>query len=162
MHIWSSVGAVAVYSRARVALIVVAMGVVLVGAGVLVGAALGNDSGGGSPDVPASRPPAPGASASTNASASTDTPAADPAAAKAAVNTAKKHAYARGYRAGLHKRRPARVTGLPADLAAGGVYVIRVKKAGTGRRIAQHVRVRTGATYYLCSGGTRLCIRTGG
>src|SRR3954471_24142558 len=100
MHVWSSVGAVAVYSRARVALILVAVGVVLVGAGVLVGAALGDDSGGGSPDVHTSRPPVPSASATTNASATTDEPAPDPGVSKADAKAAAKHAYARGYNAG--------------------------------------------------------------
>ena len=157
MHVWSSVGAVAVYSRARVALIVVAVSVVLLGAGVLVGAALGDNSGGGSPDVPASRSPEPSAAA-TNAAQTTPAADAAPAPAKTASKAAVKHAYARGYKAGLRKR-PAVVTGLPGDLVAGGVYMIRVKP---GRKIGPHVRVRAGATYYLCGGGARLCVRSGG
>jgi hypothetical protein len=160
MHVWSSIGAVAVYSRARVALIVVAVSVVLLGAGVLVGAALGDDSGGGSPDVPASRSPVPSASATTNAAQTQTTPAPDaaPAPARSASKAAVKQAYKRGYRAGLHRRRLG-AAGLPADLTAGNVYMVRVKP---GRKIGPHVRVRAGATYYLCGGGARLCVRSGG
>lgn len=143
MHVWSSVGAVAVYSRTRVALIVVLVAVVLVGAGMLVGAALGDNSGGGSPDVPASRLPVPSAPAVRTA-APTDPPPPSSASLK--------KAYRRGFVAGGRHR------SLPSVLRRPGAYVVRVK----GHAIVQQVPVRAGATYYLCAGATRLCIKSGG
>jgi hypothetical protein len=145
MKVYKSVGAVAVYSKARATAVVAAAGLVVAGAGVAAGVALA----GGDPEAaPAAAAPPP---------ETVREPAPPERSSGPPSRAATKRAYRRGYRAGVSDVFPRGGT-----LEPGGAYVIRLAPGdGTPPRIGQRVPIEQGKTYYLCAGGTRLCIASG-
>jgi hypothetical protein len=156
MRVWKSVGAVAVYSRTRAILLVVVAVAVLLGAGVLAGVAIGGgdntDASGDPTTVTVKASPS-----STQAEADAPPPAK---ASKTELRKATKAGYKRGFKAGSQKQG---VFAAGGDIKAGGIYMVRLVNGSNGKlAIAQHVTVHAGDAYYICSGGTRVCIRQGG
>lgn len=147
MKVWKPVGAVAVYSRARVTLLVLAFVLLVGGLGFLGGIAAGDGDDDGNAGDPAAANPAP---------ASQDAPD-DEADEKPAERP--RAAYRRGYRAG----RRASANGVPGvnGLESGEAYFVRIEKGPDGLRIGRREPVVLGTTYWLCAGGQRLCMREG-
>jgi hypothetical protein len=144
--VWKSVGAVRVYSPAKAAAVAFVAVAAVGGGGVAAGLALaGEDSGPSDPGRTVTRTvtePGPDAAPTTHVSESSGDP---------------KRAYARGYRAG------ARAVFGESSFRAGRAYIVRLTSGGDGvpYRIDQSHPVVAGESYYLCSGGTRLCIAGG-
>jgi hypothetical protein len=146
VKVWKSVGAVAVYSKARVtALLLVGLALVA-GAGFAAGMLVQGDD-----DSEASPAPAPVAQTA-------DTPSVEEAKAEPARTPplSKRAAYRRGYRAGSRQ-----LFGPGGPLRAGSAYFVRAERGPGGVRIGRRERIEIGTTYWLCSGGQRLCMRPG-
>lgn len=152
--VWKRTGAVAIYSRARVALVAALAILVIGGSGLAVGIAIG-DSGDSSesatppqavassaPDAPAAEPPPAGGSARSDSSAE---------------SRERRAAYRRGLRAGRERGLVGSFAG--GQFEAGGAYFVRFGQRG--RTIVRAATVRSGQTYWLCEGNTRLCSRGG-
>jgi hypothetical protein len=148
--VWKRTGAVAVYSRTRAALVAVIAVFVVGGSGVLVGIAIG-DSGDSdtapaaattTPDAPAQEPPP------------AETSARDDSAAERRKRSA---AYRRGFRKGRQRGLAGYFAG--GQFQGGGAYFVRLGRGG--RTVLKAASVRSGQTYWLCDGGTRLCMRDG-
>jgi hypothetical protein len=145
VKVWKSVGAVAVYSKARVAALVIAGLLVVGGAGFVGGMLIEGD------DTESSPAPAPVAT----------TPDGPPRSNEKAEPTrtpplTRRAAYRRGYRDGIR-----RFFGPGGPLDAGSAYFIRAERGPAGVRIGRRERIEVGQTYWLCAGGQRLCMRPG-
>jgi hypothetical protein len=151
--VWKRTGAIAVYSPARATAVVVVAVLAVVGLGFVAGLAAGDDGGeqlsaGAAGAPPASVPQQPAAAAA----------AADPG--PEADGEAADVAYRRGYRKGLRRgSRRAKATA-PAGLRPNGAYFVRVSRSGGS--LSHRTQIEQGATYWLCAGGSRLCMRGGG
>jgi hypothetical protein len=149
--VWKRTGAIAVYSPARATAVVVVAVLAVVGLGFVAGLAAGDDGGeqlsaGAAGAPPASVPQQPAAAA------------ADPGSE--ADGEAADVAYRRGYRKGLRRgSRRAKATA-PAGLRPNGAYFVRVSRSGGS--LSHRTQIEQGATYWLCAGGSRLCMRGGG
>jgi hypothetical protein len=145
VKVWKSVGAVAVYSKTRVAALVIVGLVVVAGAGFAGGLLVQGD------DNESSPAPAPVAT-------TPDTP--PPSEAKAEPTRTppltRRAAYRRGYRDGTRQ-----LFGSGGPLRAGSAYFVRAERGPGGVRIGRRERVELGTTYWLCAGGQRLCMRPG-
>jgi hypothetical protein len=148
VRVWKSVGAVAIYSPSRAAGLATGAVVAVVGAGFLGGLAVGKNSGDSVTHVVTQRVAAPGPKASTSKP-------------QPATPVSKTAAYKRGYAAG--SKRTAAATPSVSGLGAGGPYVVRAGRSADGSlHVIQAVPVQAGKSYYMCAGGSRLCIRSGG
>ena len=149
--VWKRTGAIAVYSPARATAVLVVAVLAVVGLGFVAGLAAGDDGGeqlsaGAAGAPPASVPQQPAAAAADPG------PEADGEAADVA--------YRRGYRKGLRRgSRRAKATA-PAGLRPNGAYFVRVSRSGGS--LSHRTQIEQGATYWLCAGGSRLCMRGGG
>lgn len=145
--VYKSVGAVAVYSPWRAAAAVGAGLLLVAGAGFGIGAAAGD----GGAAQPATR--------------TVVRTLREPALATQVTDRAPRPApqrvtrgYLRGYRAGATQ-----AFGPPNDFRAGSAYVVRLRRGAHGTlRVGPHIAVVAGTRYYLCAGGLRLCMGTGG
>jgi hypothetical protein len=152
-RVWKSVGAVAVYSRWKVALLTTLAIALLAGGGFAIGYFVApTDEGEGNP-VPAVR-------ATQEADASpppADAAAGAPEAGEAgtgALRRERRRGYRQGYRAGTRQ-----VFGGIEELDIGATYMIKVE-GGSGeakRTIGPRVQVREGYVYRLCRNGTHIC-----
>jgi hypothetical protein len=146
VKVWKSVGAVAIYSPSRAAGIAGGTALVLAGAGLGVGLAIADDGGGAQ------------AQAQAPAAVTTKTVTTPASPQSTHARAAAKRAYARGFAAGSKRQAPAL-----AGLGTGGPYVVRASRSSDGTlRVIQAVQLQNGKTYWLCSGGSRLCVRSGG
>jgi hypothetical protein len=154
--VWKSVGAVRVYNPAKAAL-AVAGGIIVIGA---AGFGLGAAVAGGSDEDDAAAPVRPASTATPPAGEARERESEAPAPkvkaeSESGARAVRKAGYKRGYAAGASKAF--------GGLGDPGAYVIRVKEsAGGAPQIVQSVTVESGRSYYLCEGGTRLCIANGG
>jgi len=149
--VWKRTGAIAVYSPARAIAVVAVAVLAVVGLGFVAGlAAAGGDD--GDEQVSASAANTPPASVPQQPVAADTVPETDGEAADIA--------YRRGYRKGLRRgSRRAKATA-PAGLQANGAYFVRVSRSGGS--LSHRTQIKQGATYWLCAGGSRLCMRSGG
>ena len=145
--VWKRTGAVAVFSPLRATVLLVAIAAVVAAAGFVGGMAAADDDGGSSALAAAPAPDAPSAQPDRTA-ASTESDRGR----RRAVATA----YRRGYRKGL-RRGQARGRKAPAGFAANTAYVVLFGESSD--QIRRRIRLRFGETYWLCAGGSRLCIR---
>jgi hypothetical protein len=151
VRVWKSVGAVAVYSRPRATVLAGGTALVLAGAGVGVGLAIA----GGDPADASGRTQTATAPAATVTAHADASPIAALKAQRDHARTAQKRAYKRGYDAGAKSTG----TGI-SGLGSGGTYVVRAARSANGSlRVTQSIPVQSGRTYWLCSGGSRLCFR---
>jgi hypothetical protein len=149
--VWKRTGAIAVYSPARAIAVAAVAVLAVVGLGFVAGlAAAGGDD--GEEQVRASAANAPPASVPQQPAAADTGPEADGEAADVA--------YRRGYRKGLRRgSRRAKATA-PAGLRPNGAYFVRVSRSGGS--LSHRMQIEQGTTYWLCAGGSRLCMRSGG
>ena len=152
--VWKRTGAVAIYSRGRAALIALLAIVVIGGSGLAVGIAIGDS---GDSSEPAT-PPQTVASPAPDAPAAESPPAGSPARSVSSAEGRKRlAAYRRGFRAGRERGLAGSFAG--GQFEAGGAYFVRFGQRG--RTIVGAATVRSGRTYWLCEGNTRLCTRGG-
>jgi hypothetical protein len=159
MKVYKSVGAVAVYSPARVATMIAGAVALVGGAGFAAGLVAGDDSGATSSAGVATVVPA--RPAAVPSKSATQTPrSADKGSSGAGSTTGgARAAYRRGFQNGI-----AALVGSPSAFRAGSSYLVRLRsgKGGAPFTIGPRVTVETGNTYSLCSHGQRICMKQGG